>query len=84
MSNEETPQPEETEYTCPHCGKVYKTLGGLQKHIDKDHRCESEDCVFVDKDTVLAEKLGTGLRIYHLVKECKYCGKKKIEHKFVT
>ena len=32
-----TPAPEAEKYTCPVCGKEYKTEDSLNKHIAKEH-----------------------------------------------
>ncbi|WP_158098563.1 C2H2-type zinc finger protein [Gemmiger sp. An120] len=29
-------------FSCPHCGKVYKTAKGLEDHLVKDHPAEPE------------------------------------------
>ena len=29
--------PVNVKFTCPHCGKEYKTEDGLKKHIEKEH-----------------------------------------------
>lgn len=36
-----TVEPAAEKFTCPHCGKEYKTAEGLEKHI-KDKHPESE------------------------------------------
>lgn len=32
----EFPEPSTT-FTCPECGKEYKTVAGLNKHVEKEH-----------------------------------------------
>ena len=29
-------------YSCPHCGKEYKTAKGLEEHLSKEHPAEQE------------------------------------------
>lgn len=35
-------KPAPTTFTCPTCGKEYKTVEGLNKHIDKEHPWSEE------------------------------------------
>jgi len=30
-------------FCCPHCGKVYKTVDGLNRHIAKEHEGSEDD-----------------------------------------
>ena len=35
-------EPAAEKFTCPHCGKEYKTAEGLEKHIKDKHSEESQ------------------------------------------